>query len=170
MAIPMILLAAQASGIAMNLWSNRQSNKILAAGTRVEQQELDLRMEQMALQSSEQGLQSSENLREIMASQRAIMGARGQLTGVGSAGAIEQAGLRAFGADERARKLSLSFGQTQLAGQKRLLDINRYGVKAQQGAKLMQQGLDGISFNQMFGQNKGAAAPGLNQPTGNLNG
>ncbi len=98
-----ILLAAQAAGIAMNLWSNHKSNKIMQAGTRVQQQELDLRMEQMALQSSEQGLQSSENLREIMASQRAIMGARGQLTGVGSAGSIEQAGLRAFGADERAR-------------------------------------------------------------------
>ncbi len=158
-----ILLAAQAAGIAGNLYSNMQANKISKLGTRVEKEELDLRMDQLALQSSEQSLQSLESLREVMASQRAIMGARGQLTGVGSAGSIEQAGLRAFGADEKARKLSLSFGQSQLAGQKRLLDINRYAMKAQRGAKLMSSSLDQVSLNGMFG-NK------INAPAGKLNG
>lgn len=167
-----ILLAAQACGIGINMWQNHQANKITKAGTRVEQQELDLRMEQMALQSSEQGLQNSEQLREVMASQRALMGARGQMAGVGSAGSLEQAGLRAFGADERARKLSLNFSQNQLAGQKRLLDINRYGIKAKQGADLMSKSMDMMSLNSMFGKPPAAAAGAKNISggKGSLNG
>lgn len=151
--IPMIFLAAAASGIAVNLYGNAQSNRAMKAGGRADKAQLDLQMEQDSLASVEQSLFNTEQLREVMSSQRAIFGARGQMPGTGSALAIEQKSLRGYGADERARELSTNFRKTQLLGRKSLVDIQRFGEKAKMGAQLASQGMNMISTNAISGSN-----------------
>ena len=99
----MLLLASQAAGLATNLWATKRANQFDALGTKMQQRELDMRMQQEQLASSQESLMGMEKLRDVMSSQRAIFAARGQ-TGGGSNYFVGQNSVRAFNEDENARK------------------------------------------------------------------
>jgi hypothetical protein len=144
MAFPMLLLAAQAAGLAMNLWANKRANQADAMGTQMQQRELDMRMQQEQLASSQESLMGMEKLMDVMSSQRAIFAARGQTPG-GSNYFIGQNSVRAFGEDENARKLSLGFKQYYTKATQNLMGLESTGRKS--AAK----GLNMMSFNSASG-------------------
>ncbi len=156
-----MLLAVQASGLALNMWQTSQASKMVGLGASLDRQQLDLRMQQETLLSTEQALQNSEQLRSVLSSQAAIMGARGQMPGVGSAQAIQQGALKEYGADERVRKMNLSFKKSQLEAQKLFTSLEAGGNKANLGYSLGEKSLEQLNFNTLFsGTNK------LNQSMG----
>jgi len=186
--LPFMLLAAQAAGIGMSMYAERRAEKFARIGEKLDilgvqhqmqsanlqfenaQRQLDTRMQEEQLAFSQQALFDTERLREVMATQRAIFSARGQMPGVGSAGAITNKSLNAFGADERARNLSKLFAENKIKSGKSLLKLQqgnfnlesiskmsgikmgRTARKAQSGANLMMRGMNMFSFN-AFGEN-----------------
>lgn len=93
------------------------------AGNKIEKSLLGLRMEQEGLAYTEASVYANEELRGVLSSQRAIFSARGADTGQGSARAIRNTTLGAFGEDERAREISKNFRNLMLQGQSVLYDI-----------------------------------------------
>ena len=152
MAFPFILLATQAAGIGMNLYAQSRAEKFTQMGEELDKMQLRQRMGEEQLASSQKSLYNLERLREVMATQRAIMGARGQMPGVGSAGALTQKSIGSFNKDEEARRLSQTFKQNQFESQMRLYGLNRANRQSKRGSKIMQQGLNMFSFN-AFGEN-----------------
>ena len=159
MALPYLLLAAQAAGIGMNLYAQRRAEKFTRIGEELEKQQLQLRMSEEQLAYTQKSLYGVEQLREVLASQRAIMAARGQAPGLGSAKALETRSVNVFNADERARQLSQTFRKNQLDSQMSLYNINRSTRKAQRKMNSVMQGLNMFSFNALgenpFGGNNG---------------
>lgn len=151
MALPYVLMAAQAIGLGLELYGQRQERRMAKLGRRIERDELNLRMEQERLASSEESLRSLEDLREVMAYQRAYYGATGANPGAGSAKAIEQKQLRAFGADERARELNLKFSQANLLSKQKLLTIQKATQNMKMGAELFQSSFNRLGINDLFG-------------------
>lgn len=168
MSYPMLLVGAQTAGFALNIWQTSQANRMIGLGADLDRQSVNLRMQQESLMSSEQAVMNSEKLREVMATQATIFGARGQTPGIGSARAIQQASINAYGADERARQLNLNFRNNQLKAQKYLISIDAYNQKAANSAGLFNSALQGTSFNSLFGQANGLSSDKLNTPMGNL--
>lgn len=149
MSFPFFVMSAQASGIADDLWAAAKRNKsqifkgagtvaglygassasrLTDIGTRMDQQALESQRLQQQLVSSEQSLEAARNLNQTLSLQRAMMGATGDMGPQG--GAITNASQAAFNADERARQLSLTFGQAQIENQKRLLAVQGASQKA----------------------------------------
>lgn len=161
MSFPMMLMAAQAAGQAVNIWQTSQASRTVGLGVSLDRQQLDLRMQQETLLSTERALQNSEQLRNVLSSQAAIMGARGQMPGVGSAQAIQQGALKEYGADERVRKMNLSFKKSQLEAQKLFTSLEAGGKKAALGYSIGEKSIQQLNFNTLFsGINK------LNQKAG----
>jgi hypothetical protein len=169
-----MLMGAQAAGLITNIYGMSEANKMNKLGTQLDQQALGLQMEQERLASTEQALANTENLRSILSTQRALMASRNQMPGVGSAGASEQKAIRNYNADESARNLNMVFRQAHLTGQSRLLDIKRFGAKAERGAALAAGSFNNISFNTLLGKyaNQTQKKPKLNDAggTGSING
>lgn len=117
-------MAAQASGIAMNLYQTRQAAKQLKMGARLDKEELEIGIEQERLMATEKSLMANERLRESLATTRALMAARGQAGGSGSARAVTQKSIQNFNLDEMARSISSNFKTYQAKSQQRLIDIN----------------------------------------------
>ena len=109
MSLPIILLAAQAAGIAIDLYGSKQASQNLKRGYELDAATAEKNIEQLRLQATEESLFGLDQLRRNISTQRAIAGARGQVSTAGSARAGTMASERAFGADERARELSLRF-------------------------------------------------------------
>lgn len=93
------------------------------AGTKIEKDLLGLRMEQEGLAYTEASVFANEELRSVLSSQRALLSSRGANSEQGSARAIRNATLGAFGEDERARSISKNFRDLMLKGQSSLYDI-----------------------------------------------
>ncbi len=141
-----MLLAAQASGIAGDLWKStkenkygllntassaagflqtRSANRMVDLGTELDKQRLDIARLQGEVASSEQTLESTKQLNQVMAMQRAIAGVNGS-----NAGPIGNLSLGNYQADERARNLSLKFNADTIANQQRILALNATVQKA----------------------------------------
>jgi hypothetical protein len=144
MSLPIILLAAQAAGIATDLYSTRQAQKNLRRGQELEAAQTEKNLEQLRLQNTEVALQDLDKLRKNLSTQRAIAGARGQMSGVGSARAASLASERAFTSDERARELSLRFKTFDINQD---LTASKLANKAQR--KQLNQGFFTRSFQQL---------------------
>lgn len=136
MAFPFLLLATTAAGLGMKAFSQSQSNQAEDAALReqdyfsnlgfdIAKNEIGLRMDQETLAAEEQNLFSINRLRDVLSTQRAMMGARGQRSGVGSAGAIQNKAINVYNADEKSRNLNESFRKMQLQGQFRSLSIKQ---------------------------------------------
>jgi hypothetical protein len=114
---------AQALSIAREGYGIADENyKNMEEALGIEKSFLKTRMEQEALAFTEASAINSEELRGVLSSQRAIMGARGQAQGQGSARAVQEASIHAYGEDERARAISQNFRNLQLKGQAALYD------------------------------------------------
>ena len=146
MSFVMMLLASQAAGLATNLWATKRANQLDALGTKMQQRELDMQMQQQQLASSQESLIGMEKLRDVMSSQRAIFAARGQ-TGGGSNYFIAQNSVRAFNEDENARKLSLGFKQYYNKATQNLMAMESEGRKSGRNFKAAAKGLNMMSFN-----------------------
>ena len=146
MSFEMLLLASQAAGLATNLWATKRANQFDALGTKMQQRELDMRMQQEQLASSQESLMGMEKLRDVMSSQRAIFAARGQ-TGGGSNYFIGQNSVRAFNEDENARKLSLGFKQYYTKATQNLMGLESTGRRGARNFEAAAKGLNMMSFN-----------------------
>ena len=151
----MLLLAAQAGGLAANLWQQNRESRYDAMGTKIQQKELDLRMQQEQLASSQESLFNMERLRDTMATQRAIFAARGQSASQGSNYFVGQESVRAFNSDEEARKLSLGFNEYHNKATQALLGIGLAGRKAARSNKMIGKTLNTLSFNSLGGSGSG---------------
>jgi hypothetical protein len=134
-------------------------------GEELEKQQIQMRMEEEQLASSQESLFNIKRLKEVMSTQRAIFSARGQMAGVGTAGAITAQSENAFNADERARNLSLSFRQNQLKSQMSLYGIKREARASQRTMGYLQQGFNMFSFNSL-GENPFGGSQGSGQGRG----
>jgi len=155
MTFPYLLLGAQAAGIATSIFANESQNRIGKAGLGVDRAQLALRMEQETLAATQETLFDLQNLRETLSTQAAIMGARGQRTGVGTAHAITQKSLNAYGQDENARRINKGFRESYLNSMSRLKRIESEGMKAQRGVQLIGQSLNMLDFSSLFGSTGG---------------
>lgn len=154
MAFPYLLLAAQAAGVGLNLYANKQQSKIEGLGYQLEEGQLNVRMQQELLVASQQQLSDLNRLQENMATQRAVFAARGTNPGQGSARTIMEASSKAYQEDERARKLNTDFRKNYIESLKRIQRIEHAGLKSNRAAKQLQSGLNMFSFNEIFGGNK----------------
>lgn len=145
------LLGGQAIGLGLQQVGANKASSLARRGTRLEQGQVDLRMQQERLLATQQTVEATENLRAIMASQRAIQSARGQMPGVGSAGAVEQGNLRAYMQDERKRALQSNYTQQQLSAQKQLLGLNNATAQSSIYGDLANKSFENIPFNSLIG-------------------
>jgi hypothetical protein len=144
MSLPIILLAAQAAGIAMDLYGTKQAAKSMKTGYALDAANAERNIEQLRLQGTEDALFGLDQLRRNLSTQRAISGARGQMSGMGSARAAGMASERAFTADERARELSLRFKTFDIRSD---LASGKLANKAQ--SRQLSQGFMNRAFQQM---------------------
>ena len=151
MALPFLLLAAQAAGIAMDMSAQRSAYRMARRGQQLEEAQINLRMQQEQVAFEEESLQSLENLREVMASQRALFAAQGRVPGIGSTAAIEQRSLIRFAADERARKLSMGFREHYYKSQTALSRIGLQSYKANQASQNIQKMFNQVNFSGFSG-------------------
>lgn len=151
MAFPYLLLAAQAAGVASSIYGNEQQNRIGKYGARLDQQSMQLRMEQETLAATQETLQDLTNLRETLASQRAIFAARGQNPGQGTAKAIENKSISAFGAEQQARDINKTFRKSYLESMGRLKRVESEGLRAARGVQLLGQSLNMVDFGSLYG-------------------
>ena len=158
-----LLLAAQAAGIGVNLYANRQQLNYDKRGIELEESQQNLKMQQDTLAYQEQNLADLQTLNQTMASQRAIQGARGQMAGQGTTAAIENTSLRNYKSDERARKMSLSFREDYSKSIARLNRINYGSTKSELYTKTIGSAVNMFDFNKIFGgshQSFGSSAGG----------
>jgi hypothetical protein len=150
MALPFLLLAAQAGQTAYGLSQSRRAERrargdigaeqasidqtiqglntsasYVNMGADVDQQMLDLQMQQSRLATTEKALYNNENLRQTLSSQRALFAARGQNIGQGTARTAGTLAEHAHGREETARRLNQSFNELTIKGHKALTEINR---------------------------------------------
>ena len=151
MAYPFLLLAAQAAGIATNIYAQSQQTKIGRQGLAIDQAQLGLRMEQETLAATQDTLTDLTTLQETLASQRAIFGARGQNPGQGTAKSIEQKSVNAYGADANARRINQTFKKSYMESLSRLKRVEQHGLEAQRGVQLLGQSLNMVDFNSLYG-------------------
>jgi hypothetical protein len=142
-----MLLGAQAAGFGMNIFASKAQSRLQKIGNDIDARETQLQMQQESLASTEQSLFNSERLRETLAFQRAIYASRGQSAAQGSAVSNTNSSVRAFNADERAREISLGFRKHQLASGQRLRNIGLQSDRLGRKAKLFEQGVNLLSFN-----------------------
>ncbi len=161
MALPIILLAAQAAGLALDLYSTRQASKNMKRGYELDAANAERNIEQLRLQNTEESLFGLDQLRRNISTQRAIAGARGQISTAGSARAATLASERSFSADERARELSHRFKTFDI---KQDLAAGRITNQAQR--KQLNQGFMNRAF-QTIGTN--SFAEGVEQLSKKLN-
>ena len=129
MSYDMILLSAQACGLAANLWQTSRENKYDLQGTQQQQQQLELRMKQEQLASTQESMANIARLRDVMSTQRAIFAARGQSSNQGTGFFLGQKAIGAFNADEEARELSLGFRQYYNKATQQLMGLEYGGRK-----------------------------------------
>ncbi len=146
MSFDMMLLAAQASGLAANLWQTKRQNRYDLLGVQMQQKQLDLKMQQDSLVSSQESLINIEKLRENMSSQRAMVAARGQLM-QGSNFFVSQKSLNNYNMDEQARKMSLGFQKYNNKATQSLMMLDYLGKKKGTHINNMMQNLNTISPN-----------------------
>lgn len=151
MAFPFLLLAAQAAGIATNLYAERSQQRFERTGERLTEAQIGLRMNQEQLANTEQTLYQTEQLRETLASQRAIFAARGQSVGSGSARAITEKSMRAFSQDQQARSISQGFRKHQLESNLRLMNIGTQARQSRRAGRRLLQTMQTFDFNSIFG-------------------
>jgi hypothetical protein len=136
MSTSILLLAAQIAGLSQAYSAKRKSSKEIGRnleqanyftriGGELERQELDLKLEEAEIGYYEQALYNADQIRETLASQAAIFGARGQRIGAGSAKAITDSSIGAYGQDTKMLELSRKFTKNNILNRKSLSSINQ---------------------------------------------
>jgi hypothetical protein len=165
MSLPIILLAAQAAGIAMDLYGSKQAAKSMKTGYMLDAANAEKNIEQLRLQSTEDALFGLTQLQRNLSTQRAISGARGQASFMGSAKASGMASERAFTADERARELSLRFKTFDIKSDLAAGKLANMAQRRQIGQGFMNRAMQQMSTNQ-FTSGVEALSKKLNTPQG----
>jgi hypothetical protein len=147
-----LLMGAQAAGIGLNMWAERRAEKFTRIGEELDKAQVQTRMQEEKLAYTQKSLVDLNRLREVQAMQRAMFGARGQLPGVGSAGALQTRSENLFNADVRAKQFSQTIKQNQLQSQIYGMNINKQGRNLQRRTKRLTQFANMFSFNAL-GQN-----------------
>lgn len=142
MSLPLLILGAQAAGIAFDAYGRHkqhQANKKdyraaeraynenignLFQMAAIEVKQLDIQMQEDQLVSTEESLMASQGLREILATQRAVIAARGQAAGAGTARVLSQPTVQKFNMDEFARSVNKSFRVYQSKSLQNLTMLN----------------------------------------------
>lgn len=170
MALPFILLAIQAAGMAQDLWATKQANSATRRGMRNDREETALRLEQERVASLDESVYNLEQLNANLAMNQAIYAARGQQAGSGSARAVTTASQGVYAKDERARELASKFRQYDIKTQGRLAQQAGHSSIGQAKQGLFQRSLNkasGADFEALgFGKQKGLPDL-LNKPMGN---
>lgn len=151
MALPLILLAAQAAGLATDLYATRKAAKSMKMGFELDAANAENKIEQMRLQGTEDALFNLERLRQNISTQRAIAGARGQSSTSGSARGAILSSERSFTADERARELSERFKTFDIRSDIAAGRISNKAQKQQLGIGLAQRAFQTIGTQGLQG-------------------
>lgn len=154
------LLGAQAAGLVGDIFT-RQSSKL-------EEQQLDLRIKQERIASQEQSLFNLEQLAETLATQRALMAVRGATPGIGSAASLESKAIGRFNRDEEARTLSLEFSEQNRRAQIAVGRVALYGKQAQGASALFGKAFNMIPFAE-YGQSNTKVKTGSTVPKYDFN-
>jgi hypothetical protein len=163
MSLPIILLAAQAAGIAMDLYGSKKAAKSMKQGYQLDVANAEKNIEQLRLQATEDSLFGLDQLRQNLSTQRAIAGARGQSSFMGSARASGLASERGFSADERARELSLRFKTFDIKQDLAAGKLANMAQKRQLNQGFMNRALQTVSSNDLL---KGFGSKKLNVQQG----
>lgn len=163
MSLPIILLAAQAAGIAMDLYGSKQAAKSMKTGYALDAANAERNIEQLRLQNTEDALFGLTQLQRNLSTQRAISGARGQMSFMGSAKAAGMASERAFTADERARELSLRFKTFDIKSDLAAGKLANLAQRRQLNQGFMNRAINQLSTNDLT---SGFASKQLNTPQG----
>lgn len=165
MALPLILLAAQAAGLGMDLYATRKASKSMKMGFELDAANAENKIEQLRLQGTEDALFNLDRLRQNISTQRAISGARGQSSSTGSARGAILASERTYTADERARELSERFKTFDIRSD---IAAGRIAGKAQRrqlGTQFAQRAFQTIGTQGLQGAFEGIGKK-LNAPKG----
>lgn len=145
------MMGAQAAGLVVDIWAQNTSLNIAAQAQKLEDAQMDLRLAQDRVASNEQASFHIEQLAETLATQRAMMAVRGGLPGAGSSGTIAAKSVANFNRDERARKLSLEFGEQNTKAQQAIGRIALAGKRAKVGADIFNKAFQQIPFSEISG-------------------
>lgn len=165
MALPLILLAAQGAGLALDLYQSRKAASSLKRGFELDAANAETKIEQLRLQGTEDALFNLDRLRQNVSTQRAIAGARGQSSTSGSARGATLASESTYAADERARELSERFKTFDIRSD---LAAGRIANKAQRnqlGTQFAQRAFQTLS-TQGLQRGLGNFSKKLNAPKG----
>lgn len=165
MSLPIILLAAQAAGIAMDMYASKKAAKSQKQGFLMDQQNAETKISQLQLQSTEDAIFGLDQLRQNLSTQRAISGARGQSSGMGSAHGASMASQRAYNADERAREMSLRFKTFDVRQDVGASRIAMQAQRRQLSQGFMNRTFQSINTNQLQKLTE-EETPKLNKPSG----
>jgi len=139
------------AGLGMNLLGTYLADQANRWGTRSEQNQLELAMQQNALASTQQAIANEERLHYTLGMQRAIAASRGQELGQGSVRASQQYSLREAATEERNRESTLTSAKAQTKQMKSALGIQRAAKSQSAWGGLLKSATETISLNQMMG-------------------
>ena len=114
MALPLLLLAMQASGMAIDWLGKNEQIKMGRMGEKLEQASINSNIYASRLEAEDASLQGLKQLRQNLGTQAAVFAARGVRQGAGNALGFMQESISNFNADERLRKISQLGRETEL--------------------------------------------------------
>lgn len=135
-------MGAEAAGSIAGQWAQSKALKGVKATAELEQAQLGLRLKQETIASEQQSIANLHALDEILATQRAMFAARGQMPGIGSAGAIASKSVSNYRKDEQARGLSMGFLKSQRQYETTMSKMRYQSAKIAGGMKNIQRGMN----------------------------
>lgn len=114
MALPLLLLAMQASGMAIDWLGKREQIKMGRLGEKLEQASINSNIMASRLEAEDASLNALVQLRKNLGTQAAMFAARGTRAGAGNALGFMTESFSNFNADERIRKISQLGRETEL--------------------------------------------------------
>lgn len=144
MALPILLLAAQASGMIVDYFGTRNQIRMGRMGRSVEEAGINASIEMTRAESEEASVAAMQNLRQTLASQAAIFAARGTRAGVGSALTISEGSVGEFNQDEKARRMNLLAREAQLRAGNVLSGLHQLTSETQLGQSMTKRWFDKI--------------------------
>ena len=158
MSMTAFLLAMQAAGMVMDVFSYSSRHKIGQMGLQLQNQAIETNLSNARLQSEQQALVNMQALRKALGAQMVIQAARGTDPGLGSAFMLQEESRHKFDMDERIRKINLMSKEANIRAQGVFSQIQQLRTDTQLGSSLVSGLAKTLPISSMFGTVGGGSA------------
>jgi hypothetical protein len=150
MSLDIFLIGMQVAGNVLDYAGTRQEINRGRAGTQIEQEQIQNRLEQERLASANDSLLALIELRKNLASQRAIFAARGQRAGTGTALSLAQESIGNASANEQVRRMNLLSREANLRANKALSGLHQLTSETKLGQSMSQRMIEQLPISQAY--------------------